>query len=209
MCASMALVPIVLLYVVSITTPLHIFVQRYCAVAVPGIVLTWAWLLGLADSQPLRALTCAVLVGWIAYSACTAPRARAHSYTWKYALAHADAEAAKDSSPLVICSDLPESNFETMPVTPGDSFLFSPLSYYKVHEEVIPLPRDLNDQAQVIGKHLIAEAATEHKRFLVLGFRPSYSTLNWLVDLASTTFVVRQVGTFDGIAILEFDPRNA
>jgi hypothetical protein len=52
-----------------------------------------------------------------------------HGYSWKYALEFADANAAQDGSPLVICSDLPEADFQSMPTGPAsESVLFAPLS---------------------------------------------------------------------------------
>ena len=80
-----------------------------------------------------------------------------HGYTWKYGLQVADKSAAADNAPLLICSDLPESNFEPMPAdvyaaTDGD---FAPIFYYKVHSRVVPLPRALNAEAMAqINKFL-------------------------------------------------------
>ena len=73
---------------------------------------------------------------------------RTHGYSLKYALEFADANAAQDGSPLVICSDLPEADFQSMPTGPAsESVLFAPLSYYKVRAAVVPMPRALNEQA--------------------------------------------------------------
>ncbi len=210
MCATLALVPAVMLYGVSVATPLHIFIDRYEAVAVPGIALCWAWIFSPIDSRLLRVLGCAALVTWSAYQNYTSPTASAHRYSWKYALEFADANAAQDGSPLVICSDLPESDFWSMPTGPAsESVLFAPLSYYKVRSTVVPMPRALNEQAQLIGKRFLAGAALHHERFLALAYKPSYPTLGWLESLASTTYVTHALGDFDGIAVIEFDPRNA
>jgi hypothetical protein len=210
MCATLALVPSVILYGVSVATPLHIFIRRYEAVAVPGIALCWAWIFSLIDSRLLRVLGCAALVTWTAYQNYTSPRASIHGRTWKYALEFADANAARDGSPLVICSGLPESDFWSMPTGPaGESVLFAPLSYYKVRATVVPMPRDLDEQAQLIGRRFFLRAALNHERFLALGFPTSYPTLHWLASLTSTTHVSHVLGDFDGIAVIEFVPRNA
>jgi hypothetical protein len=210
MCATLALVPSVILYAVSVTTPLHVFIDRYEAVAVPGIALCWAWIFSLIDSRLLRVLGCVVLVIWSAYQNYTSPMASIHGYSWKYALEFADANAAQDGSPLVICSDLPEADFQSMPTGPAsESVLFAPLSYYKVRATIVPMPRALNEQAQIIGRRFLLRTALNHERFLALGFGPSYPTLDWFASLTSMTHVPHVLGEFDGIAVIEFDPRNA
>jgi hypothetical protein len=209
-CAILALVPSVILYGVSVATPLHIFIPRYEAVAVPGIALCWAWIFSLIDSRLIRVLGCVVLVTLTAYLNYTSPRAGIHGRSWKYALEFADANVARDGSPLVICSGLPESDFWSMPTGPtGESVLFAPLSYYKVRATVVPMPRDLDEQAQLIGRRFFSRAAPNHERFLALGFPTSYPTLYWLASLTSLTHVSHVLGNFDGIAVVEFVPRNA
>ncbi|MGA3211842.1 MAG: glycosyltransferase family 39 protein [Terriglobales bacterium] len=209
LCAALAVVPAAILYLVSVNTPLHVFVERYEGVAVPGIALSWAWIFVLIDSRLLRVLGCVALVIGSAYQFYASPMAHFHGYSWKYALEAADANAARDGASLVICSDLPESDFQSMPAGPaGESALFSPLSYYKVHTTVVPMPRALNEQARLIGRRFVLRAALNHERFLALGFGPSYPTLQWLVSLASTTHITHVLGTFEGVAVIEFDPRS-
>src|ERR1051326_6995525 len=167
LCATLAFVPVGILYGITLATPLHVFVDRYEAVAVPGIALSWAWLLTFVDSRPLRLLGCVALVTWGAYGYYRSPRAGLHGFTWKYALEFADANAARDGASLVICSDLPEADFQSMPAGPvSESVLFSPLSYYKIRARVVPMPRALNGQAELIGRDVSSQAALHHGRFL-------------------------------------------
>jgi hypothetical protein len=209
LCATLALVPSGILYGISVATPLHVFIPRYEAVAVPGIVLCWAWIFSLIDSRLLRVLGCAALVTWTAYANYTSPGASIHGRSWKYPLEFADANSARDASPLVICSALPESNSWDMPSGPaGESILFAPLSYYKVRATVVPMPRDLDARAQLIGRRFFLHAALNHERFLALGFPASYATLDWLESQTSTTYTPHVLGQFDGIAVIEFAPRN-
>ena len=209
LCAAFAVVPIVSLYGISAMTPLHIFIDRYQAVAVPGIALCWAWIFSQIDSRLQRVLGCALLVTWTAFLYYTWPQARSHGYTWKYALEFADANAIQDGAPLVICSDYPGADFRDMPIESAkDSDLFAPLSYYPVRVPVVPMPRALNGQAKLIGRKFFLQAALAHQRFLVVCFRPSYPTLEWFVNLTSVTHVARVLGSFDGIAVVEFEPKN-
>ncbi len=209
MCATLAVVPLVILYVISIATPLHIFIDRYEGVAVPGIALSWAWIFSLVDSRWLRLIGCVALVTWSAGLSYASPTARVHKNTWKYALQFADANAAPDGAPLVICSDLPEADFQQMPTGPvGESVLFATLGYYPVRATVIPMPRTLNQEAQLIGARFIQQAALNHQRFLALGYLASYPTLDWLASQASDAYVSDVLGDFDDVKVVEFVPRD-
>jgi hypothetical protein len=61
-CASLALIPILILYGVSVGTSIHMFVPRHRLVAIPGIALCWALTISRIRSQNLRLLLCAAFV---------------------------------------------------------------------------------------------------------------------------------------------------
>ena len=209
-CASLALVPILILYGVSMETSIHIFLARYCIVAVPGIALCWAFIVSRINSRVLRLLFCAVLVAAAAYHSFRSPSSRVHNYTWKYALEVAEKNASADNAPVLICSDLPESDHMPMPVGPAikDSAIFAPLSYYQLSVPVVPLPRALNDQAIQAGSLFLQQATKRNERFLALAFEPSYETLDWLASNAKRTHRVQELGIFDRVKVLEFIPRT-
>jgi hypothetical protein len=210
LCISLALVPILILYGVSAGTSIHIFVARYRLVAVPGVALCWAFAVSRIDSRALRSLFCAALVAVSAYYYFSSPSARQHNYSWKDALEVAQKNASSDNAPVLICSDLPEADHTPMPVGAAikDSALFAPLTYYKMSVPVVPLPRALNDEAKRAGSQFLQEAARRHQRFLALAYEASYDTLDWLQDNASETHDTHELGTFDGVEVLEFVPRN-
>jgi hypothetical protein len=209
-CGSLALVPVLILYGVSRGTSIHIFLARYCIVAVPGIALCWAWIVGLINSRALRLLFCTVLVAVTSYHSFRSPFSRAHNYTWKYALEVAEKHASADNAPVLICSDLPESDYLPLPVGSAikDSALFAPLTYYPLSVPVVPLPRALNKAAIQAGAQFLQEAAKRREHFLALAFEPSYETLDWLASNAEGTHQVHEVGIFDRVKVLEFIPRT-
>ena len=90
-----------------------------------------------------------VLVGATAYQSFRSPTARLHNYTWKYAIAVVEKNASIDNAPVLMCSDLPESDHVPLPVGSAvkDSALFAPLSYYPLSVPVVPLPRALTNPA--------------------------------------------------------------
>jgi hypothetical protein len=76
LCASLALVPILILFGVSVETSIHVFVARYRLVAIPGIALCWAWLINRVNSPAIRSLFCVAMVASIAYPLLTSPEAK-------------------------------------------------------------------------------------------------------------------------------------
>jgi uncharacterized membrane protein len=207
-CASLALVPILILYGVSVGTSVHIFASRYRIVAVPGIALCWALLVSLIGSRTLRLLFSLALVAATSYQLYRSPLSRAHLNTWKYALDVAEKNASADNAPVLICSDLPESDHMAMPigVAVKDSAIFAPLSYYPLSVPVVGLPRGLNQAAMRDGSEFLQEAARHNERFLALANDPSYPTLDWLADQTESTYQIRELGIFDLVKVLEFVP---
>lgn len=207
-CASLALIPLGLLYGASVATPIHIFTSRYRLVAIPGIALCWGLLVSQLQSRTVRLLFCVALVSVTAYQNFMSPDSGKHGYTWKYALEFAEKNAAADHAPMLICSDFPEADYETMPVGhANESNIFTPLSYYKVSMPVVPLPRALNREAIRVASNFLQDPSRRQQRFLALAFWPSYRTLDWLASSASATHSVRVLGKFDGIEVREFLPR--
>lgn len=209
LCVLLGFVPILILYGVSVGTPLHIFVFRYRLVALPGIALCWGWVLNRIDSRLIRLLFCLGVVFVTAHQYYGSPMYKFHEYTWKYALEIAEKSTSPDNAPVIICSDLVESNFVPMPVGAQveDSPLFSELSYYKLSVPVVPLPRALNEQAMRAGWDFVQAASARRQRFLAMAYTPSYDTMHWLTNIASPTYDVHVLAQTTGVVVLEFTPR--
>jgi hypothetical protein len=131
-----------------------------------------------------------------------------HRYSWKYALEVADKSARADNAPLLICSDVPESNFEPMPpdVYAATNTAFAPIFYYKVHSRVVPLPRALNGEAEAQINRFLATAAPAKQRFLVLGYLASEETFSWITERTRDSYVAHNLGTTDGVTVMEYRP---
>lgn len=209
LCLALGVVPILILYAVSVGTPLHIFIHRYRMVALPGIAITWALLIGGFKPRVIWVLLCLALVTVAARHYFSSPLARHHGYTWKYALEVAENNASADNSPVLICSDPPESDHLPMPMdSPKDSTLFAQLSYYNLSGPVVPMPRSLNAEALRVGEHFLEDVEARHQRFLALASVPSYKTLDWVAEQLSVTYDRRELGTFDYVKVVEFTPRK-
>jgi mannosyltransferase len=208
-CVVLGLLPIGILYGLSVETPIHVFIDRYQLVAIPGIALCWAWAISQINSRAIRMLFCVALVATTVFHNLNSPFAKIHGYTWKYALSIAEKNASADDAPVLICSDFVESDSMTMPSEPDvkDSALFAQLTYYKLSVPVVGLPRALNNEAIRVGLSFLQSAMPRHRRFLALGAEHSYRTLQWLANNTSDTYNVRELGESFGIVVLEFTPR--
>ena len=208
LCTALALAPLLILFGLSVGTSMHVFVPRYRLVAVPGIALCWALVVSWIDSRGLRLAFATALVAIAACVCFTARSFHHHMYSWKYALALVEGNAATDNAAVVICSDLPEADYMRMPAGGAieESGILPPLSYYKLTVPVAALPRALNEEAMRAGSLFLGQQAG--RRFLAMAFVASYGTLDWLSRTAAATHTVRVLGTFDGVKVLEFVPQT-
>ena len=210
LCASLALIPPLILYGVSVGTSIHTFSSRYRLDAIPGIALCWTFVLSRFRVRILRLLFCVTLVTVTACIQFSSPLAKHHDLTWKYALEVAEKNASVDNAPVLMCSGFIEADFVPMPLDSAkESKLLAPLSYYNLSAPVIPLPMALNDEAMRVGSSFLQEAAQKHERFLAMAQHSSYKTLDWLTQNATATYSVRKIGVFDEIEVLEFVPRTS
>jgi len=209
-CASLGLIPILILYGISAATSIHMFAGRHRVVAIPGIALCWAFLVSRLRPSIVRLAFCVALVAMTAFECYRAPAFRQPGDSWKGALALAEKEASTDNAPVLVCSHFVESNYVPMPLYAAkQSRYFAQLSYYKLTVPVVPLPQSLNSQAMQIGSQFLQHAAQNHERFFALGDPPSYQTLDWLAQHASQNYSVRDLGILGQTRVLEFTPRPA
>ena len=168
------------------------------------------WLVSRIESRWLRALLCVAVVGVTAFHYFGSPFAKNHGSTWKYALQLVQKNASSDNAPVLICSDLPESNVMKMPEGDAakDSALFAPLSYYRLSVPVVGLPRALNTESVRIGSQFLRETTPRHRRFLAVASTNSLETLDWLKRNASDTFDCRSLMQTNEIVALEFTSRK-
>jgi Dolichyl-phosphate-mannose-protein mannosyltransferase len=208
LCSSLALVPLLILYGLSVGTSIHVFVPRYRLVAVPGIALCWGLVASWMNSRTLRLLFCAALVVVAACVCFTAASFHHHMYSWKNALAFVEKDASADNAAVLICSDIPEADHMRMPVGAAieETGILPPLSYYKLTVPVAPLPRTLNEETIRAGSVFLQQQA--QRRFLAMAFIESYGTLDWLAKAAGASHTVHERGVFDGVKVLEFAPRT-
>jgi hypothetical protein len=202
----LGVIPLAILYLVSSQTSIHVFVVRYRLVAVPGIALCWAFLLNHIESKYIRQAFCAVMLIVAAQAQFQDPT---HSYSWRDAIVATNKNIAADHAPVLICSDLPESNYSPMPADPLQSSWFAELSYYKLQSPlIVPLPREVNQETEAQLKKFLARPGQLDRRFLVMAFHPSWPTLDWMAKATEKNFVANTIGVYDGVAVVEYIPKT-
>ena len=208
--ASAALVPGLALFLISTATSIHVFVPRYRLVAVPGVALLWAYAVSRIRSRDWQLLFCLLLVVTATLVRLTSPSMLRHQYSWKDAVAVARGNTASDGAPVLMCSDLPEADYMTMPAGAAirESGILPPLSYYQLSVPVTPLPRSLNAETHRAGEAFLAQVTPRHQRFLAMAFLQSWATLDWLTSVAAPAYSVRELGEYEGVKVLEFRPRS-
>lgn len=207
LCLLLALVPTAILYVLSEATPMHVFFPRYCLVAVPGIALSWGFLIGRIDSRGLRKICCVAMVAMTVFHDFRSPWTRLHELNFKQAHEIVNANAAKDQASVLICSAFIEADFESLPTDrASENALFSQLSYYPIDAPVVLLPFSLTDEAIRIGSQTVMEARQRRQRFFALGSPKCHPTLEWLAGYSRGAFTAQPIGVFDEIEVVEFLP---
>jgi len=204
-CVLLGFVPLLALYLISTLTPIHIFTLRYRLVAIPGIALCWGVLLSRINSNPVRLLFTMALVLTVAKAQIDAP---AHGHSWKGATEAVNAATLLDHAPVLVCSNLVESDFEPMPTKDvSESWLFSQFTYYKISTPIVPLPRTLNPRTQTLVRDFLRTAAPAHQRFFAMGHGDSVMVLHWIGTQLKDSYTARDVGQYDGVLVVEYQPK--
>jgi hypothetical protein len=207
-CLLIGVAPISLLFLVSVTTSIHVFIGRYVLVGLPGVSLCWGFVAALF-TPALRVLFIALTISISLITLMVYPPSRLHGYSWKPATKVAEDNYKAGDAPVLMSSDFPDADFEPLPERSQvkSSHFFSSLSYYPLTSEVVGMPRTLNQKAEQIGNEFLREYP--HRRFLQLGFVYSTDIARWLVERTKGEYRVRDLGSYDGVRVLEFTPTAA
>ncbi len=199
-------VPLLLLFGISFSS-MHVFIQRYRLPALGGIAMCWAAGIAMIRWRPLRTVlfTVFMLAGLVAGSKVANPSQ--HGDSWMDAISDANAATAMDHAPLLVCSDLVESNFLPAGPNPLDDAFYAPLSYYRPTSPVVPLPRAFNGAARDRVESFLRDAIPRKQRFVFIGYVPSWPTLDAIAAMTKDLYSHRTLGVYSGVAVVEFVPR--
>lgn len=208
-CLVLALTPVLILEGISVATPLRMFDFRHAATAIPGVSLCWALCLSQVPRRSIRMVFSLALVALTAGYYFAPGNRIEHGITLKSGLAAIEKNAAPDHAPVLMPAAFIEYDSVTRPLHDiNTSRYFAPLLFYKISVPVIPLPDRLNPEAKRTITSFLEQARRKHERFLAMDFMQPYTILDWIKQHASKSFSVHELGDYDGVKVIEFQPRQ-
>ncbi len=203
-----ALVPPSILYLISYLTPTSVFVERYFAVALPGLALSLAYVV--SGFEPAAARTILVLTlaaGAVLDRGGPLRTLGHHAENWRDALATVNKLTDGNAMPILVHSDFVESNNPSMFTDPGQAgFLLAPLIAYPTSGIPIPLPMDADEKALVRLESIVEQIILRGDRFILITKIYEGRYRMWLKGrLHSTSFVDRDLGNFGTVAVYLFE----
>jgi hypothetical protein len=204
-----ALAPPLILFAISRLTSANLFVTRYFLSYSPGLATCFGIILGSFRPKIMHAAVLSVMALFLALSVGrpTTFRHTAGSGDWGSAAEFINRNVARDHAPVLIRSQLIESDF--MPIEPvEDNGNFPQLSYYPMRAHLVPLQNTFT-AAQMSSLHTFLENRTTRStgRFLVVSFTgpsPMAPMLFYIIGQMGSTCTVTRLADFDGVAITEF-----
>jgi hypothetical protein len=197
------------LFAISRLTSASLFVKRYFLCYSPGLAMCFGIILRSFRPKIVRAAVLSVMALFVALSM-GRPTSFRHTVglgDWGSAAEFINRNVAKDHAPVLIRSQLIESDF--MPIEPvDDNGNFPQLSYYPIRAQLIPLQNTFT-AGQMSSIHGFLEKATTRNtgRFLVVSFTgpsPMAPMLFYIIGQMGPTCKVTRLADFDGVAITEF-----
>jgi 4-amino-4-deoxy-L-arabinose transferase-like glycosyltransferase len=196
-----AFLPPLLLYLITLFSPYHLYVEHYFLCAEPGLVLFLAGVLrSLRPVAVMRIIVMALAVIWIISTF--------HSRSvenWRAAIQVAREFARTSSSPVLIQSGLIESDQADWLRDPEKkSYLLAPISFYPVNAQAVPLPSHVNPATKTYLDELAQQQHPSLDHFLVIQNNPPlHDPLK--DELQSFGFKFLTVGQFGSIALFIFE----
>lgn len=209
-CATLALVPLLIFYGVSVGTSVRLFAPRHRVIVIPGVGLCWGLVISLIPPRVWRLLFCATAVASTSYYYAKMPDSHRHYKSWRETVAVIEKNAPIEGALPMICSNFAESNHVPMPLaSPIEDPLFAPLKYYGFNMPFVPLPENLNGETIWVASSYLHEARQNQKSFVAVQEGPPYDTLEWLAKRTADAYDVRDLSVHDGIKVEEFIPKMA
>jgi hypothetical protein len=200
------LIPITILYGVSLTTSLKVFLPRYALPSEAGLALLAGWLLtGILSSRSRLAVTASIVFATLF---CASGTHFLHGGDWRAAMKSVNSTVGQSDIPVLVRSDFPESEpFDWLENESRKAYLFAPLLVYPSAGRVVPLPMNLTPDVSEYLNRVVPQL--EHSnRFIVVNMGDT-SYQNWLQGrLSGEGFERRRIGWFGGSLTADLYARN-
>lgn len=202
-----ALAPPIVLFVVSVSSAAHVFVDRYALQAVPGFCLLVAYLIRCIEPARARRILAEALV----FVSVLGSFGTNHGgEDWRAAIAEARRYIASRPMPVLLRSGTFEEHDVDWLLDPEKrEVVLAPLAYSRLDADVIPLPWNFDSQAQRDYMERVASDHLMHARsFLLINriFGDNGNFASWLGGrFEPLGFCSRSIGNFGQVEALVFD----
>jgi len=194
--ASWTLLPILLLYGVSVLTSVKAFLPRYTLPSEAGVALLVGWLL--SAISPARSRLVVMLAVVLAALMCAPGIQFSHGGDWRAAMASVRSTVGASDMPVLVRSDFPESEpFNWLNDETRKEYLFAPLKAYSGAGDFVPLPMYFTAASSAYLNRLMPELEQSNSFLLVNMGDATYQ--NWLLGrLSAKGFEKKRIGSFGG-----------
>jgi mannosyltransferase len=160
------IMPVFLMYAVSVVTGVSVFLPRYLLPYVPGLALLVGWLSTIAHSKAGSLFSALLLIflsiwsaGWLNTS---------HGGDWRKAVDFVNRKSDLQT-PVLLRSGFVESKYaDWVNGSPASNYLFAPLTIYPLKGKVIPLPYASDAAALQYLDQVVSTELLLKERFLLL-----------------------------------------
>jgi 4-amino-4-deoxy-L-arabinose transferase-like glycosyltransferase len=200
--AAWALAPTVVLFTISVATPVKLFVPRYYFSSIVGVCMLAGWLV--ASLVPASRQRLVVGVG-VVLSVVLYASARHHTQDFRGAMNLTRAQAGPSVPVLVVSGFVEASDPKAFDDVMLREVLFSPQEMYPPGGELVRLPYRLDEKSKAYMEGLIPSLAQSDHLFLVvmsngLSFEP------WLTGrLVEKGYRSKCVGEFGTVIVYRFE----
>ncbi|MFP6655577.1 MAG: glycosyltransferase family 39 protein [Myxococcota bacterium] len=194
--------PLLILFTVSITTEMSIFLGRYLIPAIPAVSLFYAIVLRRIPSGPARVIAIVVVA-----FASLAIHDRPHDDFRGAARAVNEFVAGEAATPVLLASGLIEGEDVNWLRDPKlAEYLNTPTKYYPMDGRLVTLPRRLKDHPMT--SEIVAPVLANGKRFVVVEwFANGARATRWLLARAVRAGYSAEKRSFGGVRVVFFRPR--
>ncbi len=201
------LLPVLVGFLISVATPNKMFTDRYMISYTPGLSLSLALLVRSVEPVIARRVIIALSALFVAGGLFVTNHIWHHSNDdWGAALNFVQAGTVQDGAPVLICSQYVESDFMDWRALPlNQNVLFSPLSYYRVDANFVPLPSDFRPELPDYLDRFVSQTARRYSHFMLVSDRGSLPPfVYWLQGRLGKNCRAELKAEFGRIRVFEF-----
>ena len=196
-----ATVPVVALYLASYRTP--VLLPRYFSIALPGLALSTAWVIGnIQPATARRLIVLSIVVGAILDKGGSLTKFRHSNQDWRGAMAAVRTITENDPGMVVLARSwfIESASPETFADPTQAQFLLAPQSAYPAPGIPIPLPIYADGRALDRLESIVSSGVLEN-RFILVSSNDDNRYQMWLRGRLGSSFSGVSLGRFGTVSV--------